>query len=80
MNLNYHNLFSFWTVAKEGSIVRACDKLYLAQPTVSGQLRELEKTLGEKLFTRAGRGLTLTETGQFVYRYADEIFSLGREL
>lgn len=80
MHLNFHNLYSFWTVAKEGSIVRACEKLYLAQPTVSGQLRELEKTLGEKLFTRAGRGLALTETGQFVYRYADEIFSLGREL
>jgi LysR family transcriptional activator of nhaA len=80
MDINFHNLHSFWMVAKEGSIVGACRKLYLAQPTVSGQLRELEKTLGEKLFARAGRGLVLTETGQFVYRYADEIFSLGREL
>lgn len=80
MDLNFHNLYSFWTVGNEGSIVRACEKLFLAQPTVSGQLRELEKTLGEKLFTRAGRGLALTETGQLVYRYADEIFSLGREL
>lgn len=78
--LNYHHLLYFWTVAKEGSIARACDRLLLAQPTISGQLRLLEKTLGDKLFVKVGRRLTLTETGQVVYRYADEIFSLGREM
>jgi LysR family transcriptional activator of nhaA len=78
--LNYHHLLYFWMVAKEGSIARACEKLHLAQPTISGQLRLLEDTLGEKLFARAGRGLKLTEVGQVVYRYADEIFGLGREL
>jgi LysR family transcriptional regulator, transcriptional activator of nhaA len=78
--LNYHHLLYFWTVAKEGSIAKACEKLHLAQPTISGQLRMLEESLGEKLFTRAGRGLALTEVGQVVYRYADEIFGLGREL
>ncbi|MEQ1883491.1 MAG: transcriptional activator NhaR [Bryobacteraceae bacterium] len=78
--LNYHHLLYFWTVAKEGSIAKACDKLLLAQPTISGQLRQLEDSLGEKLFRRAGRGLALTEVGQVVYRYAEEIFGLGREL
>jgi LysR family transcriptional activator of nhaA len=78
--LNYHHLLYFWTAAKEGSIARACEKLTLAQPTISGQLRLLEEALGEKLFTRAGRGLAMTEAGQVVFRYADEIFSLGREL
>ena len=78
--LNYHHLLYFWAVAKEGSIARACEKLRLAQPTISGQLRQLEETLGEKLFTKAGRGLAMTDTGQVVYRYADEIFGLGREL
>jgi|WetSurMetagenome_2_1015567.scaffolds.fasta_scaffold60271_3 LysR family transcriptional regulator, transcriptional activator of nhaA len=78
--LNYHHLLYFWTVAKEGSIARACEKLHLAQPTISGQLRLLEENLGEKLFAKAGRGLALTETGQVVYRYAEEIFSLGQEL
>jgi LysR family transcriptional regulator, transcriptional activator of nhaA len=78
--LNYHHLLYFWTVAKEGSIARACQKLRLAQPTISGQLRQLEDSLGEKLFVKQGRGLTLTEVGQVVYRYADEIFGLGREL
>ena len=78
--LNYHHLLYFWTVAKEGSIAKACDKLLLAQPTISGQLRQLEDSIGEKLFRRAGRGLALTEVGQVVYRYAEEIFGLGREL
>jgi LysR family transcriptional regulator, transcriptional activator of nhaA len=78
--LNYHHLFYFWTVAKEGSIASACQRLRLAQPTISGQLRQLEETLGEKLFARAGRGLVLTEVGQLAYRYADEIFGLGQEL
>lgn len=78
--LNYHHLLYFWTVAREGSVARACQRLHLSQPTISGQLRALEGSLGEKLFTRQGRGLALTEVGRTVYSYADEIFSLGREL
>lgn len=78
--LNYHHLLYFWTVAREGSVTRAAAQLRLAQPTVSGQIRALESSLGEKLFTRSGRGLVLTEVGRVVFRYADEIFGLGREL
>ncbi|HYV34569.1 MAG TPA: transcriptional activator NhaR [Gemmataceae bacterium] len=78
--LNYHHLLYFWTVAREGSIVRACGQLHLTQPTISGQLRTLEKNVGAKLFDRVGRNLALTDTGRMVYRYAEEIFSLGREL
>ena len=78
--LNYHHLLYFWMVAREGSIVRASKQLRLAQPTISGQLRVLEEALGDKLFQRAGRHLVLTEMGRVVFRYADEIFTLGREL
>jgi len=78
--LNYHHLLYFWMVAKKGSIARACEELRLAQPTISGQLRALEENLGEKLFARQGRRLVLTDSGQVVYRYADEIFALGRQL
>jgi len=78
--LNYHHLLYFWTVAREGSIAKACRKLLVAQPTISGQIKMLEDSLGEKLFVRAGRGLALTEMGRVVFRYADEIFGLGREL
>jgi LysR family transcriptional activator of nhaA len=78
--LNYHHLFYFYTVAKEGSVAKAAAQLTLAQPTISGQLRLLEESLGEKLFTRAGRGLALTEVGRVVFRYCEEIFGVGREL
>ncbi len=78
--LNYHHLLYFWTVAKEGSIAKACERLRLAQPTISGQLKQLEDALGERLFTKAGRGLALTEEGRLVFQYAEEIFGLGQEL
>jgi LysR family transcriptional activator of nhaA len=78
--LNYHHLLYFWTVAREGTIAAACEQLHLAQPTISTQLRKLETALGHKLFRRVGRKLVLTETGRIVYRYADEIFSIGRDL
>jgi LysR family transcriptional activator of nhaA len=78
--LNYHHLLYFWMVAREGTVARAATQLRLAQPTLSGQIRTLEGALGEKLFERAGRGLRLTEMGRVVFRYADEIFALGREL
>lgn len=77
---NYHHLLYFWVVAREGSIARACQELKLAQPTISGQIRELELSLGEKLFNRVGRNLVLTETGRVVFSYAEEIFKLGQEL
>jgi LysR family transcriptional regulator, transcriptional activator of nhaA len=77
--LNYHHLLYFWMVAKEGSVVRASKELRLAHPTVSGQIHRLEEVLGEKLFARKGRDLVLTDAGRVAYRYADEIFSLGRE-
>jgi LysR family transcriptional activator of nhaA len=78
--LNYHHLLYFWTVAREGSIAKACGVLHLTQPTVSAQLKALEKSVKTPLFERQGRSLTLTDAGKMVYRYADEIFSLGREL
>lgn len=78
--LNYHHLLYFWVVAREGSIARASQELRLAQPTISGQIRALEEALGEKLFVRSGRHLVLTEMGRVTFRYAEDIFSLGREL
>ena len=78
--LNYHHLMYFWAVAHYGSVVRASTELRLAQPTISGQIRLLEKVLGEKLFDRVGRNLVLTDAGKSVFRYADEIFSLGQDL
>jgi len=78
--INYHHLFYFWTVMREGSITAASAKLSLAQSTVSAQLSRLEESLGAELFTRVGRNLEPTDMGHHVFRYADEIFSLGREM
>jgi len=78
--LNYHHLFYFWTVVRLGSITRASEELRLTQATVSAQLKSLEQSLGEKLFRKSGRHLAPTETGNLVFRYADEIFSLGQEM
>ncbi len=78
--LNYHHLHYFWVVAKEGGITPAAELLHLSQPTLSTQIQKLEQSLGVKLFDRSGRSLVLTDTGQMVFRYAEEIFGLGREL
>ncbi|MFZ5571833.1 MAG: transcriptional activator NhaR [Thermodesulfobacteriota bacterium] len=78
--LNYHHLFYFWHVAREGGLTRACEKLRLAPSTVSGQIRRLEEMTGRRLFVKTGRHLVLSEQGRIVFRYAEEIFSLGREL
>jgi LysR family transcriptional activator of nhaA len=78
--LNYHHLLYFYTVAREGSLTRASEVLRLAQPTLSGQIRKLEESLDEKLFVRKGRHLVPTEVGQMVFGYAEEIFSLGKEM
>ena len=78
--LNLHHLRLFWAVVKEGGVARAGKRLGLSQPTISGQLRTLSEHVGAPLFSRSGRGLQLTDTGRLVFRYADEIFTLSREL
>ena len=78
--LNYHHLHYFWRVAREGSVSRAAEQLHLTQPTLTAQIRRLEKALGQKLFQKRGRLLVLTPEGEQVYRYADEIFGLGQQL
>ena len=78
--LNYHHLYYFWTVAREGSVTRASRQLRLAQPTISAQIHSLEESLGEPLFNRAGRNLVLSDFGRTVFQYADQIFALGRDL
>lgn len=80
MQLNYHHLRIFWSVARSGSLRAAGQELNLSQPTLSTQLRELEESLGRPLFIRAGRRLQLTAEGRIALGYAEDIFSLGGEL
>jgi len=78
--LNYHHLLHFWTVAREGGVAAAGRRLRLSQSTLSTQLRLLEEQMGLELFDRSRRRLTLSEAGRTAFRYADEIFGLGREM
>ena len=78
--LNFHHLFYFWRVAKLGHLTRAAEELHTSQSAVSAQIRQLEDRLGEALFAREGRRLLLTDTGQLVLAYAENIFGLGQEM
>lgn len=78
--LNYHHLRYFWAVAREGSLRRASELLRVSQPSMSTQIGLLAAALGEELFRPRGRSLELTEFGQLVFSYAEEIFTLGSEI
>lgn len=78
--LNYHHLYHFWCVAREGNLSRAAAKLRISHSTLSTQIGTLEKFLGQALFQRNGRAITLTLLGRDVLSYADEIFRTGNEL
>ena len=78
--LNFHHLFYFWRVAKVGHLTRAAHELHISQSALSAQIRQLEERLEEVLFTRERRRLVLTDTGQLVLAYAEDIFGLSREM
>lgn len=78
--LNYNHLYYFYVVAKEGSIVKASETLNLTPQTISGQISNFESQIGILLFERKGKKLHLSELGQLVLNYAEEIFQIGNEL
>jgi LysR family transcriptional activator of nhaA len=78
--LNFHHLFYFWRVARAGHLTRVAQQLHTSQSALSAQIRQLEERLGEPLFAREGRRLVLTQTGQMVLAYAENIFGLGQEM
>jgi LysR family transcriptional activator of nhaA len=78
--LNFHHLYYFWRVAKEGHLTRTAQQLHVSQSALSSQIRQLQDQLGHELFSRKGRSLALTEVGHIVLEYAESIFSLSNEL
>jgi DNA-binding transcriptional LysR family regulator len=78
--LNFHQLYIFQTVASHLSFSRAAEALEITQPAVSIQVHELEKSLGVTLFHRRSRGLGVTEMGEAVLAYSQQIFSLSNNL
>ena len=78
--LNFKHLRYFWAVAKSGSIARASAQLHVTPQSISSQLTELEAALGVTLLRRAGRGLEVSDIGQRIVGYAEEIFGVEDEL
>jgi len=78
--VNYHHLYYFWVTAKAGRIGAASRELYLAQPTLSLQLKQLELALGQQLLARSHKGVKLTPEGRIAFDYCERIFSQGAEL
>lgn len=77
--LNYHHLHYFKVIATEGSISAASKTLLLGQSALSSQLKQLEESLGQKLFERLNKRLILTEAGRIALEYAESIFKTGEE-
>ena len=67
----------YLTLCNVGSITAAADVLKITQPALSKQLMELEKEVGQKLFERGSRKITLTEAGEFLRKRAQEIVTLS---
>ncbi|PPC93905.1 MAG: LysR family transcriptional regulator [Methylotenera sp.] len=78
--LNYHHLNYFWQVAKIGNLTKAAVELNISQSALSSQIKQLEESIGKKLFSRQNRKLVLTEIGNITFSYADSIFNKGEEL
>lgn len=66
----------FLAVAREGNISKAAEHLYITQPTLSRQLKNLEEEIGTPLFARGSRKITLTDAGILLRKRADELVSL----
>lgn len=78
--INYHHLFYFKTIAEEGSVSKAAEKLKLGQPTLSAQLKQFEDVIGVQLFERHHKKLVITEHGKVALDYSKNIFRMGSEM
>ena len=76
---NLYQLTTFVTVISEGSMTAAADKLYLTQPAVSQQIRNLEEDLGVELLVRGVRSIKATPQGEVLYEYAKKIIHLTQQ-
>lgn len=77
--MNLYQLQSFLTVISEGSMTGAADKLYLTQPAISQQIRNLEEDLGVELLVRGVRQIRPTLQGELLFDYAKRILQLAQQ-
>lgn len=78
MNINHLRLF--YAVAKAQSFSKAAEDIFVSQPSISVQVKNLEQELGVKLYRQVGRKIVLTDIGITVYQYAKKVFQLVDEL
>ena len=78
--LNYNHLHYFHVAATEGSVAGAAERLGVTQPTVSEQVRSLERSLKVNLFERSAQGLKLTDAGRLAYEQTSVMFRAGERL
>lgn len=78
--LNYNHLHYFHVTAAEGSVARAAERLGVGQPTVSEQIRQLERSLATPLFERVGGKLKLTEAGRAAFEHTSVMFRASERL
>jgi DNA-binding transcriptional LysR family regulator len=74
--LNLKQLEAFYLVVKKKSFTRAAEELSVTQPAVTIQVKSLEKSLNLRLIQQVGKKIQLTESGEFLYQYAEKIFDL----
>jgi DNA-binding transcriptional LysR family regulator len=77
--MNFHQLQCFYEVARSASFSRAAQKLFLTQPAVTWQVKNLESFYDLKFFERAGKKIALTDEGKILFEFADRIFNQARE-
>ncbi|MFT4650772.1 MAG: aminoethylphosphonate catabolism LysR family transcriptional regulator [Polaribacter sp.] len=80
MPISHAHLRSFHAVATHGSFTKAAEALHITQPTLSGQVKELEERYGIKLFVRLGRRIELTDIGQSAYGITRHLFRYEEEV
>lgn len=79
--MNYHHLYLFWTLSREGTFTKTAERLSIAQSAVTSQIKSLEEVLGRVLIDRTNRRKPiLTEEGKSVLEFANSIFETGDEL
>ena len=74
--MEIRTLSYFLETAREGNMTRAAERLFVSQPTMSKQLKELEGELGAKLFIRSNYNIKLTEAGMLLKKRAEDILTL----
>lgn len=80
MRVNLNQLRAFFLAAREKSITKAAEALYITQPAVSIQIKSLEEALQLKLFRKCGKDLEITDAGKVLYSYAEKIFLIVGEM